>query len=103
MNLEKLIDDAASFQHFELRPLGRGDAGQLEHGGGDHVRADRLRRRMFAARIALADDAPGFTVDLPVEQLGTKIILPPFLEDRRQEIEARLTPLPDPRADRAAT
>ena len=51
----------------------------------------------------IADDAPGFTVDLPVEQLGTKIILPPFLEDRRQEIEARLTPLPDPRADRAAT
>ena len=51
----------------------------------------------------IADDAPGFTVDLPVEQLGTKIILPPFLEDRRDEIEARLTPLPDPRADRAAT
>jgi glyoxalase family protein len=51
----------------------------------------------------IADDAPGFTVDLPVEQLGTKIILPPFLEDRREEIEARLTPLPDPRADRAPT
>jgi glyoxalase family protein len=51
----------------------------------------------------IADDAPGFTVDLPVEELGTKIILPPFLEDRREEIEARLTPLPDPRADRAAT
>jgi glyoxalase family protein len=46
----------------------------------------------------IADDAPGFTVDLPVEELGTKIILPPFLEDRREEIESRLTPLPDPRA-----
>jgi glyoxalase family protein len=26
------------------------------------------------------------------------VILPPFLEDRRDEIEAILTPLPDPRA-----
>ncbi len=50
----------------------------------------------------LATDEPGFTVDLPLEQLGTKIILPPWLEPRRAEIEARLTPLPDPRADRHA-
>jgi glyoxalase family protein len=46
----------------------------------------------------IADDGPGFTVDGPLEELGTRIILPPFLEDRREEIEARLTPLPDPRA-----
>jgi glyoxalase family protein len=46
----------------------------------------------------IADDAPGFTVDGPVSELGSKIILPPFLESRRPEIEARLTPLPDPRA-----
>jgi glyoxalase family protein len=50
----------------------------------------------------IADDAPGFTVDGPVEELGTKIILPPFLESRRAEIEARLTPLPDPRARSAS-
>ena len=36
------------------------------------------------------------------EELGTKIILPPFLESRRAEIEARLTPLPDPRARSAS-
>jgi glyoxalase family protein len=48
----------------------------------------------------LATEEPGFLVDgLPVEELGTKIILPPFLEDRREQIERRLTPLPDPRAD----
>ena len=47
----------------------------------------------------LATAEPGFTVDGPVEELGTKIILPPFLESHRAEIEARLTPLPDPRAD----
>jgi glyoxalase family protein len=50
----------------------------------------------------IADDAPGFTVDGPVEDLGSRIILPPFLEDRRAEIEARLTPLPDPRAAQRA-
>jgi glyoxalase family protein len=47
----------------------------------------------------IADDGPGFTVDGPVEELGSRIILPPFLEDRRDEIEARLTPLPDPRGE----
>ena len=46
----------------------------------------------------IADDAPGFTVDGSVEELGSKIILPPFLEGRRAKIEERLTPLPDPRA-----
>jgi glyoxalase family protein len=52
----------------------------------------------------LATEEPGFLVDgLAVEELGTKIILPPFLEDRRDEIERILTPLPDPRADWAAT
>jgi glyoxalase family protein len=40
----------------------------------------------------LATREPGFTVD------GTRLILPPFLEPRREQIQARLTPLPDPRA-----
>jgi len=47
----------------------------------------------------LATAEPGFTVDGPVEELGTRLILPPFLESRREQIAARLTPLPDPRAD----
>ncbi len=46
----------------------------------------------------LADDAPGFTVDDPLEDLGRRIILPPRFESQREAIEARLTPLPDPRA-----
>ena len=50
----------------------------------------------------IADDAPGFTVDDPVEELGRRIILPPQFESHREQIEARLTPLPDPRAGRAA-
>ena len=51
----------------------------------------------------IADDAPGFTVDVPLEQLGSTVILPPQLEPRRKQIEARLTPLPDPRAGWATT
>jgi glyoxalase family protein len=43
----------------------------------------------------LATDGPGFTADEPAETLGEKLALPPFLEDRRAEIEPRLTPLPD--------
>ena len=47
----------------------------------------------------IADDGPGFTVDLPLAELGSKVILPPWLEPEREAIEARLTPLPDPRAN----
>lgn len=41
----------------------------------------------------LATDGPGFTVDEPVEQLGHRLALPPFLEARRAEIEASLVPI----------
>ncbi|MEA2185322.1 MAG: glyoxalase family protein [Solirubrobacteraceae bacterium] len=51
----------------------------------------------------LATAEPGFTVDGPVEELGSKLILPPFLEPRREQISAGLTPLPDPRAAWAST
>jgi glyoxalase family protein len=47
----------------------------------------------------IADDGPGFTVDVPMDRLGSVVILPPKLEPFREQIEARLTPLPDPRAD----
>jgi glyoxalase family protein len=40
---------------------------------------------------------PGFSVDEDPEHLGEKLILPPFLEDRREEIEAVLTPVSNPR------
>jgi glyoxalase family protein len=43
----------------------------------------------------LATDGPGFATDEPLEHLGEKLALPPFLEDRRAEIEPKLTPLPD--------
>ncbi|NUQ37469.1 MAG: ring-cleaving dioxygenase [Caldilineales bacterium] len=41
----------------------------------------------------LATDGPGFTVDEPLETLGERLALPPFLEPRRAAIEAGLRPL----------
>ena len=41
----------------------------------------------------LATDGPGFAVDEPLEALGERLALPPFLEHRRSEIKANLKPL----------
>lgn len=43
--------------------------------------------------IELATDGPGFVTDEKLEHLGEKLALPPFLENRRTEIEQRLRPL----------
>ncbi len=45
----------------------------------------------------IATLGPGFTVDEPLESLGEKISIPPFLERLRSEIEPNLTPLRNPR------
>jgi glyoxalase family protein len=55
-------------------------------------------REPVGVLFEIADDAPGFTVDDQVQDLGRRVILPPFLEPRRSQIETILTPLPDPRA-----
>jgi glyoxalase family protein len=41
----------------------------------------------------IATDGPGFATDEPMEALGEKLALPPFLEPRRAAIEAGLKPL----------
>ncbi|MGD6777259.1 ring-cleaving dioxygenase [Sutcliffiella horikoshii] len=41
----------------------------------------------------LSTDTPGFSADEPLETMGEKIALPPFLEPKRAEIEASLRPL----------
>ncbi len=46
----------------------------------------------------LATFSPGFAADEDPEHLGESLVLPPFLESRRAEIEARLTPVESPRA-----
>ncbi len=41
----------------------------------------------------IATQGPGFTADEPLNSLGERLSLPPFLEHRRGEIEANLKPL----------
>lgn len=41
----------------------------------------------------LSTDAPGFAVDESLDSIGQTLALPPFLEPRREEIEASLRPL----------
>ena len=41
----------------------------------------------------IATDGPGMTADEPLERLGERLSLPPFLEGRRAEIEKGLVPL----------
>jgi glyoxalase family protein len=43
--------------------------------------------------IEIATDPPGFTVDEDAGSLGTKLMLPAWLEPRREEISASLKPL----------
>ncbi|WP_046178158.1 ring-cleaving dioxygenase [Domibacillus tundrae] len=42
----------------------------------------------------VATDGPGFDTDEELEHLGESLALPPFLEPKREQIEARLKPLP---------
>jgi glyoxalase family protein len=41
----------------------------------------------------IATDGPGFAADEPLETLGEKLALPPFLEPHRAQIEASLKPI----------
>jgi len=43
--------------------------------------------------VEIATDVPGFLHDEPTDALGEKLQLPPFLRERRAEVEAQLTPL----------
>ncbi len=45
----------------------------------------------------VATDQPGFTIDESPEQLGTRLALPPWLEQSRAEIEKNLPPVRLPR------
>jgi glyoxalase family protein len=81
-----------------------GDAGVPNSGYVDrHYFHSLYFREPGGILYELATEEPGFLVDgLSVQELGTKVILPPFLEAQREQIERVLTPLPDPRAGWAA-
>jgi glyoxalase family protein len=70
-----------------------------EHGIHSSGPVDRFYFRSLYFRepngilFELATDGPGFAADEPMETLGEKLSLPPFLEGRRASIEAGLKPL----------
>jgi glyoxalase family protein len=72
-----------------LNELGIGNSGEI----------DRFYFRSLYFRepngilFEIATDGPGFATDEPMEMLGERLALPPFLEPRRKEIEAGLKPL----------
>ena len=49
----------------------------------------------------IATDPPGFLVDEPEQELGTRLMLPSWLESHRQEIERALAPVRLPAVARA--
>jgi glyoxalase family protein len=85
-------DHARWFERIQL--LGIPNSGIVDR----HYFHSIYFREPSGVLFEIADDGPGFTVDVPLDQLGSVVILPPKLEPHRAEIEARLTPLPDPRA-----
>ena len=70
-----------------------------EHGIRNSGEIDRFYFRSLYFRepngilFEIATDGPGFATDEPMETLGEKLALPPFLEPRRAAIEAGLKPI----------
>jgi len=53
-------------------------------------------REPGGALFELATDGPGFTRDEELDTLGEKLILPPWMEEKREQIEAGLPDLTEP-------
>ncbi len=48
--------------------------------------------------LEIATDVPGFTVDEPKDRLGSRLMLPPWLEPRRAQLMQHLSPIRMPAA-----
>ena len=101
-NVEK--EGYGSVHHFSLRVKDEADLEEIYK----KIKADKwlssgvVNRHYFKAlyinapgniTVEISTDGPGFTIDEPLETLGEKLALPPFLEDDRDFIEMRLHPL----------
>jgi glyoxalase family protein len=51
----------------------------------------------------IATDTPGFAVDEPVQELGSGLMLPPWLETQRSRIESVLEPIKRPALEQRAS
>ena len=104
----RLSQGAGSIHHIAWGTTMAEHPRWLEHVNAAGVRSTPIIDRHFFHSIyfrepggllyEIADDGPGFASEVPLSELGRRVVLPPWLEPRRAEIESRLTPLPDPRA-----
>jgi len=53
-------------------------------------------REPNGVNFEIATDPPGFLHDEPVAELGEQLMLPPFLQDRRDDVEAQLADITVP-------
>jgi glyoxalase family protein len=87
-------DDQTEWDRL-LRQAGIGTSGIVDR----HFFRSVYFREPGGLLFELATEEPGFIVSGPEEDFGKHLFLPPWLEDRRDLVEARLVPVPDPRAD----
>ncbi|WP_221090358.1 ring-cleaving dioxygenase [Deinococcus aquaedulcis] len=85
----RVPDDQYHAWEAHLRGLGLRTSGEVDR----HWFRSIYYREPQGVLIELATDGPGFAVDEDPAHLGETLILAPFLEPRRAQIEAGLTPL----------
>ncbi|MCD2137638.1 ring-cleaving dioxygenase [Salinicoccus halitifaciens] len=68
------------------------DLGLKHTGIVDRFYFEAMYTRVGHILIELSTDGPGFMGDEPYETLGESLALPPFLEPKREEIEAQIKP-----------
>ncbi|WP_183316286.1 ring-cleaving dioxygenase [Chelatococcus caeni] len=83
-NVEAIRDWAARLSEFRIP-----SSGEVER----YYFRSLYFREPNGNLFEIATDGPGFAVDEPLQSLGERLALPPFLESRRASIEAGLQPL----------
>lgn len=75
------------------------DERRMGHSGQvDRFYFEALYTRVGDILIELSTDGPGFMEDEPYETMGERLSLPPFLEEKRDEIESQIRPFDTTRA-----
>jgi len=98
------IDGVGTIHHVAFRAAGEQEQvdrrGEIEARGIDitpvidrHYFRSVYFREPGGVLFEIATDGPGFTIDEPAAELGTRLMLPPAYETRRKEIEEVLPPL----------
>jgi glyoxalase family protein len=82
-------DDEQAAWRERIRVMGLGVTPQIDR----YYFRSIYFREPGGVLFEIATDGPGFATDEDAEHLGERLSLPPFLEDRREEIESRLEPI----------